>query len=142
VEDEREDVVERGSPARASPFARDGFSRGDGAPSGDGAPATASANGEARAGEPRSTTSSLSSSTPDPPTNTMAVENIDTIQIDGMHCEHCVASVREALESVEGATPTSVEIGTASVRYDSDETRPEEIDRAVEDAGYAVTSHA
>jgi copper chaperone CopZ len=72
----------------------------------------------------------------------MAAENTDTIQIDGMHCEHCVASVREALEGVEGATPASVEIGTASVRYDSDETRPEEIDRAVEDAGYAVTSHA
>jgi Cu+-exporting ATPase len=131
-----------GLPAGKDVSARDGFSRGDGAPSGDGAPATASANGEARAGETRSTTSSLSSSTPDPPTNTMAAENTDTIQIDGMHCEHCVASVREALEGVEGATPTSVEIGTASVRYDSGETRPEEIDRAVEDAGYAVTSHA
>jgi len=72
----------------------------------------------------------------------VAARNTDTIQIDGMHCEHCVESVREALEGVDGATPASVEIGTASVRYDSGETGPEEIDRAVEEAGYEVTSHA
>ena len=66
----------------------------------------------------------------------MAMENTETIQIDGMHCEHCVESVRGALEGVEGATPASVEIGAASVRYDPGRTSRQEINRAIEDAGF------
>jgi Cu+-exporting ATPase len=137
-----------GFPAGEEGPARVDLPRGDGAPTGkgtlrgDGAATDPGANDEARNADATAPPSLSSSTPPNTPPPTMAARNTDTIQIDGMHCEHCVESVREALEGVEGATPASVEIGTASVRYDSGETGPEEIDRAVEEAGYEVTSHA
>jgi copper chaperone CopZ len=41
-----------------------------------------------------------------------------TLEIDGMHCEHCIAAVRSALESLEALTVQDVEVGTAEVTYD------------------------
>ena len=58
-----------------------------------------------------------------------------TLAIDGMSCQHCVASVREALESVDGADVRSVEIGSAEV--DADAPR-DALVAAVEAAGYTV----
>ena len=58
------------------------------------------------------------------------------LRIDGMSCGHCVASVREALEGVSGATVDRVEVGSAAVSYDPAVTRPEALEKAVRDAGY------
>ena len=40
------------------------------------------------------------------------------ITIDGMHCQACVNRVRKALETVPGAKPEKVDVGTAVVAVD------------------------
>ena len=76
---------------------------------------------------------------PDRPDEPMSDDaQTTTFEIDDMHCEHCVASVREALAGVDGAEPETVEIGHATARYDPARTGPEALAEAVEEAGYAV----
>jgi Cu+-exporting ATPase len=83
------------------------------------------------------------SSSPSPPTHAMSdAPQTTTLDIEDMHCEHCVQSVREALGGVDGAEPETVEIGHATVRYDADRTGPEALAEAVEEAGYAVDKAA
>ena len=62
----------------------------------------------------------------------------ETVQLDiqGMTCDHCVRAVRQALEGVSGATVESVELGTAQVRYDPEQTSPARLAEAVSDEGY------
>ena len=48
----------------------------------------------------------------------MSTAEQHTLEIDGMHCEHCVAAVRSTLESLEALTVQDVEVGTAEVTYD------------------------
>lgn len=58
-----------------------------------------------------------------------------TIRIEGMTCGHCEASVKKALESVEGVKEVSVdrEAGTASVVGSAS---PALLVEAVDDAGF------
>jgi copper chaperone len=60
------------------------------------------------------------------------------LQIEGMSCGHCVASVKRALEGVDGVQVEQVDVGSASVAYDPSRTDADRITRAVEEAGYAV----
>lgn len=62
----------------------------------------------------------------------------ETLAIEGMSCTHCVAAVRAALESVEGAVVRSVEVGTAEVDAAASTDR-DALVAAVEDAGYTVS---
>jgi copper chaperone len=61
-----------------------------------------------------------------------------SLAIDGMSCGHCVASVRRALEGIEGVQAERVDVGSASVAYDPGRTDATRIVQAVEEAGYAV----
>jgi len=61
------------------------------------------------------------------------------LRIDGMSCQHCVMSVRRALESVEGVATAEVTVGSARVLYDETKTDPEALRQAIEAAGYRVT---
>lgn len=57
-----------------------------------------------------------------------------TLTIDGMHCGHCVAAVKRALEALPGVVVKDVDIGTATV-----EILPEDVGvvrAAIEEAGY------
>jgi copper chaperone len=65
-----------------------------------------------------------------------------TLKIEGMSCGHCVASVKKALDSVEGVTVEQVAIGTATVDYDPAIASAEKIAEAVKEAGYMVTQAA
>ena len=58
------------------------------------------------------------------------------LTIDGMSCGHCVARVRRTLEAIEGVLVTSVQIGSADAEIDPSRANPEELTRAVSDAGY------
>ena len=58
------------------------------------------------------------------------------LEIDGMSCSHCVASVRQALSELPGVDVKNVAIGAAQVSYEADKVSPEDIVLAVEDAGY------
>ena len=57
------------------------------------------------------------------------------LKIDGMGCEHCIKSVREALEEVNGVKVLDVKIGSAEVEAENDSVL-NEIREKLDDAGY------
>ena len=57
------------------------------------------------------------------------------LKIDGMGCEHCVKSVREALETVKGIKILDVKIGSAEIEVENDSVL-NEIREKLDDAGY------
>ena len=60
------------------------------------------------------------------------------IPIEGMSCGHCVRTVRGALESVSGVEVVEVEIGSATIRFDSSETSTDAIVHAIDETGFEV----
>src|ERR687888_507451 len=73
----------------------------------------------------------------------MAEQQIE-LPITGMTCASCVNRVQKALKKVPGVADASVNLATeqASVRYDPAEVRPEQLQAAVENAGYGVIETA
>jgi copper chaperone len=67
-----------------------------------------------------------------------------TLKVTGMTCNHCVHSVRSALEGVAGVRAARVELerGRAVVDYDEGRTGPHELAGAVADAGYQAEEAA
>ncbi len=61
-----------------------------------------------------------------------------TFKIEGMSCQHCVMAVKKAVEGLNGVFSAQVEIGKADVKYEESKVGPEEIERAIKDAGYKV----
>ena len=57
------------------------------------------------------------------------------LKIDGMGCEHCIKSVREALEGICGVKVIDVKIGSAEVEAENDSVL-NEIREKLDDAGY------
>ena len=57
------------------------------------------------------------------------------LKIDGMGCEHCIKSVREALEGVNGVKVLDVKIGSAEIESENDSVL-NEIREKLDDAGY------
>ena len=64
------------------------------------------------------------------------------LEIEGMSCNHCVASVTQALQELPGVDVKNVSIGAAQVSYEADKVSPEDIVLAVEDAGYTAQPKA
>ena len=65
-----------------------------------------------------------------------------TVNISGMDCSHCVASVTEELQALEGVQDVAVElnkdgISVATITSAAD-LDPAEISEAVAEAGYSV----
>ena len=62
------------------------------------------------------------------------------LKISGMHCEHCVKAVTEAINKVDGASAkVNLPENEAVVSYDR-ELDEEQLKRIVKDAGYRVVS--
>jgi len=61
-----------------------------------------------------------------------------TLTIEGMSCQHCVMSVKKAVESIGGVASADVSIGKAKVVFDESKTNRNEIAKAVQNAGYKV----
>ena len=59
------------------------------------------------------------------------------IKIDGMSCNHCVMAVKKELSKV-GLDTFDVQIGSANVRYDESKVNTDQIEKAIEEAGYTV----
>ena len=57
------------------------------------------------------------------------------LKIDGMGCEHCIKSVRETLEGINGVKVLDVKIGSAEVEAENDGVL-NEIREKLDDAGY------
>jgi len=60
------------------------------------------------------------------------------IAIEGMSCQHCVLAVKKALGGVPGILESNVQIGSASITYDSSKIKKEDIEASIEKAGYRV----
>lgn len=63
-----------------------------------------------------------------------------SLAITGMSCGHCIGAVKKALAAIPGVEVQHVEIGSATVEFDAAHTDVGLLTRAVEDAGFAVTS--
>jgi Cu+-exporting ATPase len=63
-----------------------------------------------------------------------------TINIGGMHCENCVASVTKGINGLEGIENVVVTLSdsTAVVKYDVSKLELGAIEKAVEKRGYTV----
>jgi copper chaperone len=64
------------------------------------------------------------------------VQNTLNLAIEGMHCGACVRRVTSALQSVEGVTVNSVEVGSASVSFDSAEASAANITATLNRGGF------
>lgn len=62
------------------------------------------------------------------------------LKIEGMSCGHCVMAVKRELGQLSGVTVDDVQIGSARVTLDETKTQQEELNQAVERAGYRVLS--
>lgn len=69
-----------------------------------------------------------------------------TVGISGMHCGHCVSSVTEELQELEGVQDVSVDLNKGGVSVvtitSASELDPEEISEAIAEAGYTVAGGA
>ena len=63
-----------------------------------------------------------------------------TMKIEGMTCGHCVASINNALKSLDGVQVEQVKVGSAAVAFDPARTSSDTIAQAIADEGYAVVS--
>ena len=63
-----------------------------------------------------------------------------TLIIEGMSCQHCVGSVKKAVDSVDGVSSSDVSVGSAKVVYDESKASSDAIAQAVTEAGYKITS--
>jgi copper chaperone len=63
-----------------------------------------------------------------------------TLQIGGMHCEMCVASIEKGVGAVEGVELVKAELddSTAVVKFNNAQTNLTEITQAIEKRGYTV----
>lgn len=59
------------------------------------------------------------------------------IKIEGMGCDHCIISVKEALDKIEGLEILEVKLGEATVEI-KEEKLMNEVKENLEDAGYEV----
>lgn len=58
------------------------------------------------------------------------------LTIEGMSCGHCVRAVDRALQGLSGVQVEKVGMGSAVVAYDPATAKPEQIMKAISDAGY------
>lgn len=64
------------------------------------------------------------------------------LSIEGMSCGHCVAHVKEALESVSGVTKAEVDLGKKQAVVEGASLDDAAMKAAVADAGYEITAIA
>lgn len=61
-----------------------------------------------------------------------------TLRVDGMTCDHCAATVKRTLESVDGLREATVDLATGRVHVRGEGLESAAVARAVEQAGYKV----
>ena len=64
-----------------------------------------------------------------------------TISVKGMTCDHCVRSVTQEIEGIDGVRSVAVDLGSGAVTVESnDDIDSDVLVAAVEHAGYEVES--
>lgn len=64
----------------------------------------------------------------------------ETIQVEGMSCDHCKHAVEGALTNLSGVSTATVDLSAGNVQVDYDDKQVEFTDMksAIEDQGYDV----
>ena len=62
------------------------------------------------------------------------------LRIAGMGCDHCIGTVKKALEALEGVSKVEVELGKARVEADPARAGRAQLEHAIADAGYEVVA--
>jgi copper chaperone len=65
-----------------------------------------------------------------------------TLNVEGMSCGHCKAAVEGELNKLSGVTKANADIekGTVEVYYDEATVTTEDLEGAIEEAGYTVAA--
>ena len=63
-----------------------------------------------------------------------------TLTIEGMSCQHCVASVKKSLEAVNGVTEADVDLDNGVANIVGENLSEQSLVQAVIDAGYKAES--
>lgn len=58
------------------------------------------------------------------------------LKINGMSCGHCVKAVERALDHVPGVQTRSVQVGSAEVTFDPQQTSADRLLDAIREEGY------
>lgn len=61
-----------------------------------------------------------------------------TLEIEGMSCQHCVASVKKSLEALEGVELATPDLDSGKVLIDGDNLDNSLLTKAIAEAGYQV----
>jgi copper chaperone CopZ len=61
----------------------------------------------------------------------------EKLEIEGMSCQHCVMHVRKELSKLD-VNIRDVQIGSAVIEYDEKKVKREDLQKAVDEAGYRV----
>lgn len=58
--------------------------------------------------------------------------------VEGMMCMHCVKSVTDALNSLDGVEDVAVDLAAKEVSFNADDSMRDEIVAVIEDLGFEV----
>jgi len=61
-----------------------------------------------------------------------------SLKIEGMSCGHCTRAVSRALHGLDGVLVETVEIGSATLRYDPARIGPKQIVRVIDGEGFSA----
>lgn len=65
--------------------------------------------------------------------------SVESFNVEGMTCGHCVASVTSAVSNIAGVTKVDVNLATGAVTVESDQpVDPAVFTAAIDEAGFAV----
>jgi copper chaperone len=65
-----------------------------------------------------------------------------TLNVPDMSCAHCKAAIESELKALPGIEQAGADVarGTVEVRYDESKVGTEDLERAIEEAGYTVAA--
>lgn len=61
---------------------------------------------------------------------------MENIKIKGMSCQHCVGSVKKALEDISGLSQVSINLDKGEATFDNNGVSREEINTAITKIGF------
>lgn len=64
-----------------------------------------------------------------------------TLSVEGMHCNHCKAKVENTLKALKGVKKAEADLNksTATISYVPNKVTPDELAKAVNEAGFKAT---
>jgi copper chaperone len=61
---------------------------------------------------------------------------MESLKINGMSCQHCVSSVKKALENIPGLSQVNVNLDAAEATFENEDVEREKIRAAISKIGF------